>query len=48
MAACAKCERKFFTPNALARDAIEAERYLVHKFDVHKCPEEPKTWAERT
>ena len=25
MASCAKCERKFFTPTTLARDAIAAE-----------------------
>jgi hypothetical protein len=46
MASCANCQRKFFTPNTLARDAVAAERYLAHKFDGHKC-EEPKRWAER-
>jgi hypothetical protein len=40
MASCAKCERKFFTPTTLARDAIGAEEYLVRKFDVHDCPAE--------
>ncbi len=39
MASCAKCQRKFFTPAQLASDAVIAERYLAHKFDLHRCPE---------
>src|SRR5437667_3580088 len=39
MASCAKCERKFFTPTTLSRDAIGAEEYLGHKFDLHACAE---------
>ena len=41
MASCTKCERKFFTPTTLSRDAIGAEEYLAQKFDVHEC-EKPK------
>ncbi len=37
MAACAKCLGKFFTPATLAHDAIGAERYLVHKYHLHRC-----------
>ena len=40
MASCAQCERKFFTPTTLARDAIGAEEYLGHKFAEHDCPKE--------
>jgi hypothetical protein len=29
MASCSNCKRKFFTPTALARDAVAAEEYLV-------------------
>jgi hypothetical protein len=29
----------FFTPTALAHDAIGAERYLFHKFHLHRCSE---------
>jgi hypothetical protein len=39
LASCAKCERKFFTPTTLARDAVGAEEYLGRKFDVHECGE---------
>jgi hypothetical protein len=39
MASCGKCDRKFFTPTTLARDAIGAEEYLGRKFDVHECEE---------
>jgi len=40
MASCAKCQRKFFTPTTLARDAVGAEEYLGRKFDAHDCPAE--------
>jgi hypothetical protein len=40
MASCANCERKFFTPTTLARDAVGAGEYLRRKFDVHDCPNE--------
>ena len=39
MASCSNCKRKFFTPTALARDAVAAEEYLGHKFDTHECEE---------
>ena len=39
MAACTKCLSKFFTPTELAHDAIEAERYLVHKYHLHRSYE---------
>jgi hypothetical protein len=37
LASCAQCERKFFTPPTLARNAVGAEEYLGQKFDVHQC-----------
>jgi hypothetical protein len=37
LASCAQCERKFFTPLTLARDAVGAEEYLGQKFDAHQC-----------
>jgi hypothetical protein len=37
LASCAQCERKFFTPPTLARDAGGAEEYLGQKFEVHQC-----------
>jgi hypothetical protein len=39
LASCARCERKFFTPTTLARDAVGAEGYLGRKFDMHECTE---------
>jgi hypothetical protein len=39
MASCSNCKRKFFTPTALARDAVGAEEYLGRKFDTHECEE---------
>ena len=39
LASCSKCERKFFTPPMLMRDASGAEEYLGRKFDVHGCEE---------
>ena len=38
----ARCERKFFTPSALIRDASGAEEYLGSKFDVHECDPDPQ------
>ena len=40
LASCEKCQRKFFTPPTLARDAVGAEEYLGQKFEVHVCPKE--------
>lgn len=37
MAGCKACERKFFTPSNFSMDVIEAEVYLRHKFQEHKC-----------
>jgi hypothetical protein len=37
MAACAKCQRKFFTPNTYYNDAVGAHEYLFSKFDRHDC-----------
>jgi hypothetical protein len=42
LASCARCERKFFTPSALIRDASGAEEYLGSKFDVHECDPDPQ------
>jgi hypothetical protein len=42
LASCAQCERKFFTPTALMRDAVGAEEYLGRKFDVHECGTVPR------
>jgi hypothetical protein len=39
MASCTNCQRKFFTPTALASDAVGAEEYLGRKFDWHDCRE---------
>jgi hypothetical protein len=39
MASCTKCESKFFTPTVLAHDATRAERYLFHKYQLHRCSE---------
>ena len=36
LASCTKCERTFFTPTKLMRDASGAEEYLGRKFDVHE------------
>jgi hypothetical protein len=41
MASCAKCQLKFFTPATFARDPVGAEVYLLDKFDLHECREEP-------
>jgi hypothetical protein len=41
MASCTKCERKFFTPTDLARDAAAAEEYIGRKFDSHDCSPSP-------
>ena len=38
MAACAKCQRKFFTPDTYPlRDSVAAHEYLADKFDRHEC-----------
>jgi hypothetical protein len=37
MAACSKCERKFFTPTTFSRDPMAAEEYLGHRFAAHQC-----------
>jgi hypothetical protein len=47
MASCAQCQRKFFTPPTFLRDRIEAERYLLNKFDQHECQEEPKRSSDK-
>jgi hypothetical protein len=39
---CAKCQRKVFTPVQFASDAVVAERYLTHKFNLHRCPEDER------
>ena len=41
MASCAKCQLKFFTPATFASDPVGAELYLLDKFDLHECREEP-------
>jgi hypothetical protein len=40
LAACSKCQRKFFTPNSYFNDRIGAEQYLQEKFDLHRCEQE--------
>jgi len=42
LASCAKCQRKFFTPNTYYNDPAGAEQYLRDKFDLHDCSEAPK------
>jgi hypothetical protein len=37
LASCTVCRRKFFTAAPLLHDARGAERYLLEKFDAHKC-----------
>jgi len=41
MASCAKCQRKFFTPNTYYNDGVGALEYLRSKFDWHECNGEP-------
>jgi hypothetical protein len=43
LASCARCQLKFFTPKTYNRDPLGAEQYLINKFDLHKCEEEPRT-----
>lgn len=40
MASCAKCQRKFFTPNTFRHDPPLAEQYLLETFAHHTCPKE--------
>lgn len=47
LAACSKCQRKFFTPTAYYNDRIGAEQYLQEKFDRHWCEEEAHLRLER-
>ena len=42
LASCAKCQRKFFTPNTYYNDPVSADQYLRDKFELHDCSEEPK------
>jgi len=42
MASCGYCQRKFFTPTELRGNRAEAEQYLLEKFDLHLCNEEPE------
>ena len=46
LAGCTACQRKFFTPDKLVRDAAGAEQYLMEKFYGHTCLSEPKTIRE--
>jgi hypothetical protein len=39
LAACARCQLKFFTPNAYQGDTVGAAEYLRGKFDLHACEE---------
>jgi hypothetical protein len=41
MASCAQCQHKFFTPVIFSRDLLRAKHYLLEKFDLHQCKEEP-------
>ena len=40
VAACAKCQLKFFAPATFAGNPEGAEEFLACKFDVHGCPAE--------
>lgn len=42
LASCSKCQHKFFTPNSYHNDRGGAEKYLLRKFELHKCHEEIK------
>jgi hypothetical protein len=44
MASCTNCQRKFFTPATILRDAIAAERYLAHKFGAQKSQKTVRDW----
>jgi hypothetical protein len=37
LASCARCQRKFFTPDSYYTDPFGAEEYLRCKFDLHAC-----------
>ena len=37
MAGCTRCPCKFFVPSKMAKDEDIASRYLLEKFDRHKC-----------
>jgi hypothetical protein len=41
MAMCTNCQYKFITPSNLKRDPAGAELYLRHRFESHKCTDEP-------
>ena len=40
IASCAKCQRKFFTPDTFSYDPVGAKKYLLNRFDRHECEEE--------
>jgi hypothetical protein len=42
LAACSKCQRKFFTPSSYFNDRSGAEYYLKQKFDLHRCEQETR------
>jgi hypothetical protein len=51
LASCANCQRKFLTPAPFANDAVGADRYLTHKFDLHrsqKTGDERRLWPTST
>jgi hypothetical protein len=37
LAACTRCQTKFFTLTAYQGDRVGAEQYLRGKFELHKC-----------
>jgi hypothetical protein len=37
LAACSRCNVKFFAPSELLRDGVKAEKYLREKFARHPC-----------
>jgi hypothetical protein len=47
LAACSKCQRKFFTPNSYFNDRSGAELYLQKKFDLHRCEQETRFQVTR-
>jgi hypothetical protein len=47
MASCTNCQRKFFSPATLLRDAIAAESYLAHSSMCISAQKSQRRWAER-
>jgi hypothetical protein len=46
MGGCTVCERKFFAPLKLLKDAVGAEKYLRAKSDSHECRSRRHGWEK--